>query len=216
MRKQALITASLFISVLFSFNSEAKIIDERIYLVSSGEADKRIAEKIKEALPSSMDITVKVEDADMINLPAAAYDSARKQYDAQILLKDFSKNFVLDINLESALVITDADIFSPGKDFVFSYADARKKTSVVSLARLKNEFYGLKGDSRALTERAVKESVHALGHSWGLADCKKPRCVMYLADGISGMDKKSSSFCPVCQNSVNKRYNSPLFKMPVF
>lgn len=216
MRKKLLITALLSISALCALNVWAKIIDERIYIIPLGNVDKKITEKIKEAIPPALEITAKVEVSAEKELPGTAYDASRKQYDADKVMRDILKKFVLDIRIESALILTDADIYSKEADFVFGSSDERKKIAIVSLARLKNEFYGLQSDNRLLASRAVKESVHEIGHSWGLSHCKNKRCVMYLSDRIEDIDKKSDSFCPACQRSVEKRYNSPLFKTPVF
>ena len=118
----------------------------------------------------------------------------------------------IDIRDENALIITDVDLYMPDLNFVFGLADAKKKVCIISLTRLKNEFYGLKPDYRLLIERAMKEAVHELGHTWGLAHCPDARCVMHFSDSLKDTDNKRSTFCRSCRDALRHRYDKPLFK----
>ena len=69
------------------------------------------------------------------------------------------------------LGITDVDLFIPMLSFVLGQAQLGGPTAVVSVARLRQEFYGLPPDLPLLRARAVKEAVHEIGHTFGLTHC---------------------------------------------
>jgi archaemetzincin len=68
---------------------------------------------------------------------------------------------------------------------------------VVALARLRQEFWGAPSDEQLCVTRAVKESVHELGHTYGLFHCAEPACVMHFSNTLRETDQKSDQFGPV-------------------
>jgi len=70
---------------------------------------------------------------------------------------------------------------------------------VVSSARLGEP--GLP-DPRVALERLAKESVHELGHCFGLVHCDRPGCVMGRSSGARDVDKKRGEFCTTCRGRV--------------
>jgi len=69
------------------------------------------------------------------------------------------------------LAVTSVDLYVPVLTFVFGEAQLTGACAVVSLHRLREEFYGLPPREDLLRERLVKESVHELGHTFGLRHC---------------------------------------------
>jgi archaemetzincin len=58
----------------------------------------------------------------------------------------------------------------------------------------------------------MKEAIHELGHSYGLAHCSRPKCVMFFSNSLQDTDRKRSAFCVDCRMKLDKRYdNGPLF-----
>ena len=53
-------------------------------------------------------------------------------------------------------------------------------------------------------ERAVKEAVHELGHTYGLGHCRDPRCIMYFSNTLHDTDLKGPGFCAACGEKVNR------------
>ena len=49
---------------------------------------------------------------------------------------------------------------------------------------------------------ALKEAVHELGHTLGLAHCPNAKCVMHFSNSLADTDRKGSVLCPVCQRRV--------------
>jgi len=210
--KGIVVITLLLTGISLAHNAGAKAMDGYIYLVPVGDIDKKVVQAIKEAIPNSLPATLKIEITPQENIPDSAYDPARKQYSAEIILNDISNKMRLDTRVENALAIVDADLYSKDKDFVFGASDAPKMTSVISLARLRNEFYGLKPDNKLFLKRVIKEALHELGHTWKLPHCSDQRCVMNSSDNLSAMDKKKSSFCLECQKTLRGRYGGPLFR----
>jgi archaemetzincin len=95
---------------------------------------------------------------------AWAYNADRKQYSSSKLLASLGKS-----DIQARVVgIADVDLYVPRLNFVFGEADVLSGTAIVSLLRLRQEYYGLAPDEALLLERATKEIVHELGHTFGL------------------------------------------------
>jgi len=105
---------------------------------------------------------------------------------------------------DRALGVVDVDIFAPGLNFVFGQADIAGRRALISLRRLRQEFYCLPRSENLFRERALKEAVHELGHTYGLGHCPDPACVMHFSNSLHDTDLKGWSFCPDCQGRVKQ------------
>jgi archaemetzincin len=97
------------------------------------------------------------------------------------------------------LAVTEQDLFLPMFTFIYGQAQLGGKVGIVSLARLRQEFYGLAGDSELLRERACKEALHERGHAFGLVHCRDENCVMSASTDIQRVDGKRGEFCNSCR-----------------
>jgi archaemetzincin len=125
-----------------------------------------------------------------IALPAPAYNSQRDQYDAGVLLQCIQQAG----DHMPALGVTEADLYAPGLNFVFGLAESPGKAAVVSLHRLHSGI-----DDTLFLDRAVKEAIHELGHTFGLGHCNNPECVMHFSNSLQDTDRKGKSFCSQCE-----------------
>jgi archaemetzincin len=203
---------SLMALTFFAPIVSAKTVDEHVFLIPAGEVDGKILEAIKDDLPDHLPMDTKVEIMEREKLPQAAYDASRSQYNAEAVLDGLAPNITLVTGNESALIVTDADLYTNNFDFVYGLSDKPRATSILSTARLKDEFYGLKPDKALFLKRLMKETLHELGLAWGLPHCPDQSCAMYFARSLKEIDSKKSKFCHDCRNRLHHRYYSPLIK----
>ncbi|MBI5187681.1 MAG: archaemetzincin family Zn-dependent metalloprotease [Nitrospirae bacterium] len=104
---------------------------------------------------------------------------------------------------EKVLGIVDHDLYVPQLNFVFG--EAGRKMAVISLTRLRQEFYGLSEDRGLFHKRTLTEAVHELGHTYGLGHCRNPRCVMFFSNSLMDTDRKGPEFCLGCGGRLSRR-----------
>jgi archaemetzincin len=138
------------------------------------------------------------------------YTGGRRQVDAGALLGSLGNFMHLRHIHEPVLLVVGQDMFAPGFDFVFGLARPRTMTSVVSSARLSNEYYGRFGSDEDLTERIAKEGCHEIGHIFGLAHCPDHECIMFNPHSLDDLDGKKKEFCPACQAAFDREKASGL------
>jgi len=127
---------------------------------------------------------------------APFFDPYRKQYNANELLKDTAR--LAPANAYKTIGLYRVDLFIPILTYIFGQAILNGPTAVVSLHRLKNEFYGLKKDETLVLVRFKKVVLHELGHSFGLKHCHQYGCVMNSSTYVEELDQKSNDFCRQC------------------
>jgi archaemetzincin len=135
-----------------------------------------------------------------IPLPPESFEARRNQYYSTMILKQMLGNVPRDAL--KLLGVTDKDLCIPILTYVFGEAQVGGTAAVVSLARLRQEHYGLAPDRPLLLERLRKESLHELGHTFGLYHCPSRECVMYLSNTVVDVDTRGRDFCTGCQTVV--------------
>ena len=129
---------------------------------------------------------------------AQAYNPERKQYLSSKLLASLGKSE----RDEKVVSIADVDLYVPRLNFVFGVADIVSGTAIVSLCRLRQEYYGLAPDEALFLERVNKEIVHELGHTFGLGHCPNNKCVMHFSNSLADTDLKEAHFCNKCRPKI--------------
>jgi archaemetzincin len=131
-----------------------------------------------------------------LHVPKTALNSVRKQLFLSSILHRIAQAHPVEEGL--VLGITDYDLYKTSHQFIFGGADETQHCAVVSIHRLRSEFYGEQSDDNMLFQRTLKETVHELGHVLGLRHCFNARCAMYAANSIYDADNKQSYFCDAC------------------
>ncbi len=132
-----------------------------------------------------------------------AFDAARQQYHSTAILKRLDELAGSDdVHL---LGITSLDLYVPVLTFVFGEAQLDGCCALVSVCRLREEFYGLPPRQDLLRERLLKEAVHELGHTFGLRHCDDWGCVMASTHAVERLDVKGAAFCVTCRRALARR-----------
>jgi archaemetzincin len=150
-------------------------------------------ERIAGDLAAEFDGGVRILDP--LPEPASAFDAARRQYSSTVFLSELAQS---SGPADRVLGVTERDLFIPMLSFVFGQAQLGGRIAVVSLARLRQEFYGLPPSPAVFALRARKEALHELGHTFGLIHCADRRCPMSLSTGIAQVDAKGDRYCTAC------------------
>lgn len=132
--------------------------------------------------------------------PGTAYDPSRGQYSSTRLLAELLTTPRADA--ARVLGVTAVDLFAPVLTFVFGEAQLDGRAAVLSTHRLRPEAYGLPADEELVAERAEKEALHELGHTWGLRHCHDPECVMRASTYAEEIDLKPAALCERCLAAV--------------
>ena len=146
-------------------------------------------------------LEVRVDRLGAVEVPAYAFDGHRRQYSSELILRSLVRRAPDDVF--RILAVTDVDLFIPMLTFVFGQAQLKGTASVVSTARLCQEFYGLPQSRELMLKRIAKESIHELGHTFGLTHCEDQSCLMSVAVSINQIDAKGEELCDDCSLLLN-------------
>lgn len=165
-----------------------------VFLQPVGPVSQPVIAAIGESIMEEYDAGV--EALPEMAVPDGAYDAGRSQYSSSVILQRLAANVPMDAF--RLFGITKHDLFIPMLSFVFGQAQLNGRVALLSLARLRQEFYGLPGDVAVLTERVTKETLHELGHTFGLLHCLDKECPMSLSTTVQLLDNKRSAYCAGC------------------
>jgi archaemetzincin len=178
--------------------AKEKDVQMGIALVTVGEVDQDIIETLKKDLNRIFCKEVWVGKG----MPTlyTAFNKKRNQYLSTMILNGLmnEKEFMAS---EKVLGIVDHDLYVAELNFVFG--EASQRVAVISLTRLRQEFYNLPHDQSLFHKRALTEAVHELGHTYGLGHCGNPLCVMFFSNSLIDTDRKGSEFCPKCKSKLD-------------
>jgi len=176
---------------------------QKITLLNLGRFDRNILDKISSAV--QLEFLLKVEVIENHSDLTVYFDSGRKQYNGNSLLKMLEANFGKDESKTMALVTVD--LFIPILTYIFGQAYLGGRTGITSSHRLSNERYGLEKDEKLFTLRIIKEVNHELGHCFGLIHCHQPGCVMQSSTYVEDIDQKETGFCSNCAEKLKTGIN---------
>jgi archaemetzincin len=188
------------ISILFTSPLFAKERKEgmSILLVPVGGVDQKVMEFLKHGLNTVFHRQVMMGKG--MSEPDYAFNKKRNQYLSTAILDAILKKEDY-MAYGKVLGVVDQDLYVPELNFVFG--EAGRKAAVISLTRLRQEFYNLPQDQSLFYKRVLTEAVHELGHTYGLGHCSNPHCVMFFSNTLMDTDRKGSDFCPECKGKLS-------------
>ncbi|MCL5877755.1 MAG: archaemetzincin family Zn-dependent metalloprotease [Candidatus Bathyarchaeota archaeon] len=179
----------------------------KIALLAMGQIAPNILSDVSRTLTAIFPDTTSTVSQEVLAVPQQAFNKERNQYNStQILnhIQTFAHNHG---EFQRVLGIADVDVYASGLNYVFGEAYISGRVGLISLWRLRPEFYGEEPDSGALKLRILKEAVHELGHTLGLQHCTHSYCVMHFSNSIFEVDKKQSLFCDQCYLTASLTIN---------
>lgn len=169
--------------------------NEEIALVPIGHVEARVMTHLSAVIEATFGRKCFVREP--LPTPEYAYDTRREQYSAHSILARLRAGAA-----ERILGVADLDLYVPELNFVFGLADRGGRRAVIALPRLRSSFYRERENEALFLERAAKEAIHELGHTYGLTHCPNPRCVMHFSNWIGDTDVKQAQFCATCRLRV--------------
>ncbi|MBI2355451.1 MAG: archaemetzincin family Zn-dependent metalloprotease [Deltaproteobacteria bacterium] len=169
-----------------------------IMVVPVGTVDNEVAVELAAALAEVFNC--RVERGERLTLPARALNHARGQYLSSAILAVLQQN--KPGNVSHVLGVTDCDLYLPPLNFAFGEADHKGGVAVISVTRLREEFYGHPGNDQLFRRRIITEGVHEVGHVLGLEHCPDPHCVMHFSNTLADTDRKGTDFCANCRKEL--------------
>ncbi len=168
----------------------------KVCLIPIGNVDSDVLDFLKQNLAKIFGECVILPK---VEIPQKAFNPIRGQYNSTVILRSLPD--LCDV----VLGVTEVDLYADELNFVFGEAELFGKRAVISLKRLRQEFYGLEPDADLLKLRALKEAVHEIGHVLGLMHCNG-KCVMRFSNSIVEVDLKDWKFCNKCLKKLKSRF----------
>jgi archaemetzincin len=181
------------------FNMTKNIYIQPVVILGSKKPEASLLETVARRL-SAIFNTQTIVEKEAIHIPDTAYNPRRHQYSAEMIVQ------FLDREKKSGkvLAVADFDLYVPSLNFVFGLAGLLTDIAIISLARLRQEFYQLPADPTRFTSRAIKEAVHEIGHLYELSHCPDTRCVMHFSNSLQDTDRKSEEPCAKCREIIKQ------------
>lgn len=171
---------------------------EDILIVPIGFIEQEIMFAMARALENAFRCPVKAGKG--MTVPAEAFNARRGQYLSSLFLDRLLE--CKPKTVSRLLGVADVDLYVPQLNFVFGLADEASGVAVISLARLREEFYGRITERSVFLLRAGKEAVHEIGHTFGLGHCSDLRCVMFFSNSLEDTDRKGQDLCGLCMKKL--------------
>jgi archaemetzincin len=169
-------------------------------LALMGDVEPAAADAVEDALASHCGAAV---ERLSLGEPDFAFDAARGQYGSTAVLQHLAG--LRPPSTWKLLGVTGKDLFIPMLTFVYGQAQLGGAAGVISLARLRQQYYGMPPDEALLATRARKEALHEAGHMLGLVHCGDRRCAMSLSTNVRLLDGKGAEYCAACAAMLDRR-----------
>ena len=175
-----------------------------LYVLAVGQVEEGVLRWVESAATEWFPFPVR--RLPPVDIPEGSWDEARRQYRSVEIMKALARS--VPPGAARILAVTECDLAIPLLTFLFGQAQLDGPVALVSLHRLRQEFYGLPPDPELLRERLTKEMLHELGHTFGLTHCSRTECSMSLSTHVELVDSKRAGWCEVCGARLAHRFTS--------
>lgn len=165
------------------------------FIVPLGQVDETLLKNLAKILDERFKIRFYIKEP--IEIPIDTFNSRRGQFYSNKIFNKLKK-----YEGKRVLGIIDQDLYAQGLNFIFGQAELPGRCALISITRLRQEFYGLPKDDMIFFNRIIKEVIHEMGHTYGIKHCSNKDCVMFFSNSIIDTDKKSSFFCKMCRKKL--------------
>jgi len=172
----------------------------KLNLITVNFSNDALIEKLTGSLKKILNISINTHQLKLDF--SDSYSSERGQYYSTEILLKCKKN--LSVLEGYKILLVEMDIYVPALTYIFGEAELNGEFAIVSLARLKPEFYMNPTDSEVFFKRILKEVLHEFGHNLGLYHCIDWDCVMHSSNNIDEVDLKGSDYCRNCRQIINR------------
>jgi len=173
-----------------------------LYVGATAETDRGALAAAAERVSAQFGLPVREMELPRLDF---AFDPRRNQYGSAPVLEMLSR--LCPPDAARLVGFTEHDLFIPVLTFVFGHAQLGGRVALVSLARLRQEFYGLPPNREVFLDRVRKEAMHETGHTFGLVHCADSGCAMSLSTRVQQIDEKRPAFCAACLRQLPKGVN---------
>jgi len=170
----------------------------KIGILAVGKVAPEVLVEVQQCLINTFPDTICSVIEDALPVPPRAFVKRRNQYSSNVILNEVEVFSLKQERFHRVLGVVDLDIFVPELNYVFGEAYTPGRAALVSLWRLKPQFYGEKASRDGFKQRAFKEAIHEVAHTLGLQHCPRGLCVMHFSNSIFDTDKKQSLLCDEC------------------
>ncbi len=170
----------------------------KVGILQVGQVAPEVLVEVQESLLKTFPDTSAAVIKEPMPIPEHAFDKKRNQYNSSVILNEVRAYAAKKQDFHRVLGVVDVDIFASGLNYVFGEAYTPGRAALISLWRLKPEFYKEKPNLALYLLRARKEAVHEVGHTLGVKHCPRSLCVMHFSNSIFDTDKKQNLLCDEC------------------
>ncbi len=180
----------------------------KISLVPIGNIEERILCFLQAQLP----VKLKAGNLEIKLRPAWSAPDHRKLKTGQglsaLVLADLARIVGPDLD-EYVLAVIDEDLIDPAIEYVLAETAPALRLGIISLTRLRQEFYHLPPEEEVFKARLLKIALQILGTLWGLARCQDVKCLMAHGRNTHELDRKYTVYCLNCWPLVQRRLGTP-------
>lgn len=170
----------------------------KIVVVPLGEVDfmlvNRLATNIGPVFNRSVDILKGMK------APEEAFNVIRNQHYASIILQKLER--IKANNKEQVIAVCEEDIYLPDEAYVITHYDSVSGTAIISLNKIRQEFYGLPEDDKKIYSRLYKLAVQQMAYLNGAAGCRNPKCIHYFSMNMMDIDNRGTKLCDICRRQL--------------